>query len=64
VPRRVLAAATVLAGAVMTVHAALILALALTLPTAVFLAVARPIGWAVIVVGVLVGWVFRRRLRG
>jgi len=63
VPRRVLAAATVLAGVVMTVHAALILALALTLPTAVFLAVARPIGWAVIVVGVLVGWVLRRRQR-
>jgi hypothetical protein len=62
-PRRVLAGATVLAGAVMTVHAALVLVLALALPTAVFLAVARPVGWAVIAIGVLIGWVYRTRLR-
>jgi hypothetical protein len=62
-PRRVLATATVLAGAVMTVHAALVLVLALALPTAVFLAVARPVGWAVIAIGVLIGWIYRSRLR-
>jgi hypothetical protein len=61
-PRRVLAVATVLAGTVLTVHAALVLLLALTLPTATFLAVARPAGWAVIGAGVLVGWVYRRRV--
>jgi hypothetical protein len=63
VPPRMLAVATVVAGVVMTVHAALILALALTLPTATFLSVARPIGWAVIAVGVLIGWVLRSRMR-
>jgi len=60
-PPRALAAATLIAGTVMTVHAALVLTLALALPTATFLAVARPVGWAVIAVGVLVGWVWRQR---
>jgi hypothetical protein len=62
-PRRVLAEATVLAGTVLTVQAALILVLALTLPTAAFLAVSRPAGWAVIAAGVLVGWVLRAAAR-
>jgi hypothetical protein len=59
---RLLTVGTVLAGAFLTMHAAVILVLALTLPTAVFLAVGRPVGWAVIAVGVLAWWVYRRRL--
>lgn len=61
--RRALSKLTALLGAFLFLHAALILLLALTLPTSTFLAAGRPIGWAFIAVGLLCVLAFRNRLR-
>lgn len=61
--QRVLSVLTALIGTILVVHAGLILTLALTLPTSTFLAVGRPIGWAVIAVGVLTIMTYRKRLK-
>jgi hypothetical protein len=49
--RRGLSALTAVVGGTLVIHAGLILGLALTMPTATFLAVGRPIGWVVIAAG-------------
>ena len=61
--RRTSSALTLLVGALMTVHAAALLILALTLPTSAYLAVSRPIGWAIIAIGVAGLLFYRNRIR-
>jgi hypothetical protein len=61
--RRTQSVLTALIGTILVVHAALILTLALTLPTTTFLAVGRPVGWVVIAVGVLTIMTYRNRLK-
>lgn len=61
--RRALSALTALLGAIMFLHATLILVLALALPTSTFLAVGRPAGWAFIALGLLCVLTYRNRLR-
>ncbi|MGW4488179.1 VC0807 family protein [Amycolatopsis sp. NPDC004368] len=63
VPRRALTVLTALVGGVLVLHAVVLLVLAISLPTATFLAVGKPIGWAVIAAGLVVGLVYRNRLR-
>ncbi|HVX43815.1 MAG TPA: VC0807 family protein [Mycobacteriales bacterium] len=54
---------TALIGAMLTVHAAVILGLALALPTTTFLAVGRPIGWVVLAIGAAALLWYRNKLR-
>jgi hypothetical protein len=54
---------TSLAGGMMAVHALVILLLAVAMPTATFLAVSRPIGWAVLGAGFAGILWWRKRLR-
>ena len=42
---------TLIIGAILVVHTAVVVALAIALPTTEYLAVGRPVGWAVIAVG-------------
>ncbi|TNC23440.1 VC0807 family protein [Amycolatopsis alkalitolerans] len=60
--RRALSVMTALIGALLFVHAALLLVLALTLSTSTFLAIGRPIGWAVIAAGAVGVVTYRRHL--
>lgn len=61
--RRALSGLTGLLGAILLLHAALILVLALALPTSTFLAAGRPIGWAFLALGLLCVLAYRNRLR-
>lgn len=54
---------TVLLGATLTAHAGVLLILALSVPTGTFLALSRPVGLAVLAVGVGAMWWYRSRLR-
>ncbi|MFI5612170.1 VC0807 family protein [Amycolatopsis sp. NPDC051903] len=54
---------TGLVGGLLTVHAGVLLVLAIWLPTTTFVAVGRPVGWAVIAVGLLAVLGYRNRLR-
>ncbi|QRP43970.1 VC0807 family protein [Amycolatopsis sp. FDAARGOS 1241] len=54
---------TALIGGLLTVHAGVLLVLAISLPTTTFVTVGRPVGWAVIAVGLLAVFGYRNRLR-
>lgn len=54
---------TAMIGAILVVHAAVILTLAVALPTTTFLAVGRPIGWAVLGLGAAAVMWYRSKLR-
>lgn len=60
--KRQLTMLTLIIGAILVVHCAVVLGLALALPTATFLAVGRLAGIAVIVLGVLCLIAYRRRV--
>ncbi|GAA2755830.1 hypothetical protein GCM10009872_11900 [Actinopolymorpha rutila] len=61
--RRTSAIFTVLLGSTLTAHAGVLLVLALSVPTGTFLALSRPVGLAVLAVGVGAMWWYRARLR-
>lgn len=61
--RRASAVVTALVGAMLLVHAVVLLGLALTQPTGTFLAVSRPVGWSVVGDGVAALLWYRRRRR-
>ncbi|WIX78314.1 VC0807 family protein [Amycolatopsis carbonis] len=61
--RRGITVMTALLGGVLTLHAAVLLVLAISLPTTTFLAVGKPVGYAVIGAGLLAMFVYRNRLR-
>ncbi|MBB4684844.1 VC0807 family protein [Amycolatopsis jiangsuensis] len=61
--QRALTVQTVLIGSMLVVHALTILTLALLLPTATFLAVGQPAGWAVIALGLLASFAHRKQAR-
>ncbi|HWD04913.1 MAG TPA: VC0807 family protein [Amycolatopsis sp.] len=61
--RKALTVLTAMIGAGLAVHAGVLLALALSMSTTTFVAVGRPIGWAVIAVGALAVFAYRNRLR-
>ncbi|WP_326833720.1 VC0807 family protein [Amycolatopsis rhabdoformis] len=63
VSRRALTVLTALIGGVLVLHAAVLLALAVSLPTTTYLAVGKPIGWAVIAAGLIAAFVYRNRVR-
>jgi hypothetical protein len=52
---------TVVVGVMTLAHAVAIAFIALTLPVSDFLAVSRPVGWAILGVGVVWTWWYRRR---
>lgn len=54
---------TVLLGSTLSAHAGVLLVLALSVPTGTFLALSRPVGLAVLAVGVGAMWWYRTRLR-
>ncbi|MGW0226723.1 VC0807 family protein [Actinopolymorpha singaporensis] len=54
---------TVLLGSTLAAHAGVLVVLALTVPTGTYLALSRPIGLAVLAVGVGAMWWYRTRLR-
>jgi len=60
--RHALSVLTALTGVTMFVHAAVILMLALNLPTSTFLAIGRPVGWAVLAVGLAGVFTYRRKI--
>lgn len=62
--RRASTVFTALAGSTLVVHALAMLVLAVTLPTATFLALSRPIGWAVLGIGGGCLYWYRNRIRG
>ncbi|MGW5364935.1 VC0807 family protein [Actinopolymorpha pittospori] len=53
---------TALVGSTLFVHALAMLVLAVTLPTTTFLALSRPVGWAVLGIGVVCVYWYRKRL--
>lgn len=61
--RRALSTLTALVGGTLFVHAALLLVLAINLPTATFLSVGKLIGWAVLGAGLLGVLAYRNRSR-
>ncbi|WP_147397459.1 VC0807 family protein [Amycolatopsis panacis] len=61
--QRALTVLTALIGGMLVLHALVILMLALLLPTATFLTVSQPAGWAVAGLGVLVCLAYRNRAR-
>ncbi|MFF0146197.1 VC0807 family protein [Amycolatopsis sulphurea] len=61
--QRALTVLTALIGGMLVLHALAILMLALLLPTATFLTVSQPAGWAVIGLGVLACLGYRNRAR-
>ncbi|MET9020661.1 VC0807 family protein [Actinopolymorpha sp. NPDC004070] len=61
--RRTSTVFTVLLGSTLTAHAGVLLVLALSVPTGTFLALSRPVGLAVLAVGVGAMWWYRTRLR-
>ncbi|MEV8607560.1 VC0807 family protein [Amycolatopsis sp. NPDC051373] len=61
--RRGITVMTAMIGGMLTVHAAVLLVLAIALPTATFLAEGKPVGYAVIGAGLLAMFVYRNRLR-
>jgi hypothetical protein len=63
--RRITTVSTVVIGAILVVHAVLLIALALTTSTTTFLALSRPISWVVVGGGLagLVWWIRRQRAR-
>lgn len=61
--RRTSTILTVLLGSTLAAHAGVLLVLALTVPTGAFLALSRPVGLAVLAVGVGAMWWCRTRLR-
>lgn len=50
-------------GAMLTVHATVVILMALSLPTAEFVALQRPVGLSIIGVGMAAIWWYRRRLK-
>ena len=54
-------AVTLMVGVLLVVHAGVLCALAFTLPTAAFLGVHQPVGWAILAVGVAGILWYRRR---
>lgn len=61
--RRTSTVITALIGAMLLLHAVVLLILALTQPTSVFLALSRPIGWSVTIAGVAALLWYRNRMR-
>ncbi|MGP4097850.1 VC0807 family protein [Nonomuraea sp. KM90] len=61
--RRVAAVLTTILGGTLAIHALVMLVLAVRLPTGTYLAVARPIGWALLAGGVGILLWYRARLR-
>lgn len=61
--RKAMTVLTVLIGALLVVHAGVLLVLALWLPTTTFVTVGRPVGWVVIAVGLLTVFGYRNRVR-
>jgi hypothetical protein len=53
---------TGIVGAMLVIHALVLLALALAMPTTTFLAVGKPVGWAVLAAGVATLYWYRGRL--
>lgn len=61
--RRVASVLTTIIGGTLAVHALVMLLLALRLPTATYLALSRPIGWALMATGLVAVLWYRSRLR-
>jgi FtsH-binding integral membrane protein len=61
--RRTSTVITALIGAMLLLHAMVLLVLALTQPTSVFLALSRPVGWSVTVAGVAALLWYRSRMQ-
>ncbi|HEX4702578.1 MAG TPA: VC0807 family protein [Pseudonocardiaceae bacterium] len=61
--QRIMTVTIVAVGAVLTVRAAVLVVLALSLPVSGFVAVSHPVGWAILIVGLAPVWWYRRRAR-